>query len=698
MESSNTLRAVSLRLSPLAIPAIILTAAFAGAPTPAWAQLQNDPSGNPSIPDAPAAINQDAEAAQVEEQPAGLDLGPYTLDISLNNAYAAMDLSQLMSIQVESVTGVAEDWFKTPAAIYVIDSSDIANSGLQSLAELLRLSPGMHVGRINAGEWAVSSRGFSNQYANKLQVLIDGREIYEPLFSGVRWRFHDMILDDIDRIEVIRGPGATLWGANAVNGVVNVETKSAKDTQGLYIKQIVGTELRNVTAVRYGAQSGEDTSYRVWGKYTNRDSSAHGGNGGGFDDWDMTYGGFRLDHDGPDNITSTIHGSAYASGRIGEQTTAPGTAPFTSQLLRGDSRAHGGNLVGRVRHDDDTQGWQATAYVDFMEDHSHTGYDQQLFTFNLDWRHHFELNERHALIYGLQYRHNTYDTGSDIRAAFDPASDELNLFTGFIQDTITLVPDRLFMMVGSKFEHNDYTGFEVQPNVRLWWTPSERHTLWTSVSRAIRRPSPLDRTVVNTILPGMGDDIQLLGNPDYKSEDMLAVELGYRVRPSDQLILDTTIFWNSYDDVFSLTNVGNDLVFDNNATAQGYGFEASATWMPNANFELTGSYSLLLLSIEDANTATYENASPKHQFQVRSNYKITDDMTFNTALYYVSPIESVDAYYRLDLGLTWRVNDRLDISVWGQNLLDDSHEEFVGTLTSDTGIDRGAYVQLRYRF
>lgn len=618
------------------------------------------------------------------------------------NIYAEMNLEQLMNIQVESVAGIAQDWFTTPAAIYTIDGEAISRNGHQHLAEVLRMVPGMHVARINSKEWAVSARGFNGQFANKLQVLIDGREVYDPIFAGVRWKFQDLVLDDVKQIEVIRGPGATLWGANAVNGVVNIETKSARQTQGLYLKEVVGTELRNITALRYGGQISEDTHYRVWGKYTSRDAGEPPDGVDEFDDWRIAHGGFRIDHQGTEHTTLTLNGGGFYSDQLGDRFSVPGTAPFSTTTLVGDNLGRGGHLVGRLKRDNpDGSGWTVTTSTDYVGRRTLSGFEEDLFTTNLDWRHHFDLSERQRVIWGAGYRLMHYDTDSEQGISFEPDHDTLHLFSAFVQDTITLKPDRWHFMVGSKFEHNDLSGFEIQPSARLWWTPDERQTFWGAVSRAVRRPSVTDKHINLELFPTGApppNDMARVRGDDVEAENLLAYELGYRRRLTDNLLIDTTVFYNQYDDLIEFESQGFNFTATNDGEAESYGLETAVQWQPARNVHLTGSYSLLRLDARGPDAEDLEAEAPTHQFQIRGDLDVTDDLALHGSLYFVDDVDTIPSYWRLDSGLTWRINNQVDLALWGQNLLDSSHPEFTASSTTATETERSAFLQLRCRF
>ena len=617
------------------------------------------------------------------------------------NPFVELSLEELMNIEVTSVSGVAQSWFQSPAAIYVIDHTDIRRTGHQSLPELLRLVPGMYVGRINANQWAISARGFNSRFSNQLLVLIDGRSAYDSLFSGVFWEFQDSVLEDLDRIEVIRGPGATLWGANAVNGVINVTSKSAKDTQGWYFKNVLGNEERSITALRYGGQINKNVHYRLWAKYANRDEFEDTAGKDTSLDWDLGQGGFRMDIDGADRTTVTVDGRVYETSRLGQAVRSaipPGPSTFT--ISQGDGYSNGGHILVRVRQDtSEDQSWTLQAYYDRFKLTNVDGVQVRRDTVDLDYRRRHVLDKQHDLQWGLGFRYWDDRTRSGLDTSFRPRSKTNGVTTAFIQDTLTLAADELFLMIGSKFEHNEFTGFEFQPSARLSWTPDDRHTFWGAISRSVRTPSRLDdglNLTADFFFPAV-----LAGDPNAESEDLLAFEVGYRARLNNQISIDTTAFYFDYDDLLIVppSNVG---LLTNAGEAESYGAEIAVTWQATNHWHIIASYSYLDLQMHGPVSNASETETPEHQFQIRSYYDISKDLELNTTLYYADNVsgQGVPSFFRLDVGLTWRPSPNLELSVWGQNLLDGSHREFNETFRQPLPIEiqRSVYAQVTLRF
>ena len=396
---------------------------------------------------------------------------------------AEISLDELVNLKVTSVSKKPENLSHAPAAITVITGEDIRRSGATTIAEALRLAPGLEVARQDSVSWAISSRGFNDIFANKLLVLVDGRSVYTPLFSGVYWDVQDTLLEDIDRIEVIRGPGAALWGANAVNGVINITTKTAKETQGGLVTGGGGTEERGFGSVRYGGKINDQSWYRVYAKYFNRDDSAMPAGGPAGDEWDGLRGGFRVDWEhSPPNLL-TLQGDIYSGTEHQRYALATPTPPYSS-LQPQKIQVAGGNLLGRWTHT-----FNEDADLRFQTYYDRTQRELEIFkedrdTFDLDLQLHHPFGERQDIVWGLGYRHtDSYNLKSNFNLSFVPTDRKTEEYSALVQDEISLVRDRLRLTIGSKFEHNDYTGFEIQPSGRLLWTPHPRHSAWASISR-----------------------------------------------------------------------------------------------------------------------------------------------------------------------------------------------------------------------
>jgi iron complex outermembrane receptor protein len=629
---------------------------------------------------------------------------------------SSLSLEELMNVEVTSVSKRPEKLFEAAAAIYVITREDIHRSGVTSIPEALRMAPGLEVGRVDAHNWAITSRGFNDVYANKLQVNIDGRSVYTPLFSGVFWDVQNMFLDDIERIEIIRGPGATLWGANAVNGVINVITRTAKETQGVLIQAGGGTEERAFGGVRYGGQLGANAHYRVYGQYFNRDDSVQPSGARANDGWWMGHGGVRLDWDPSESDLLTFQGDAY-SGRVNQ--TFVVTSPTTpgGQSVETEYVVEGGNALGRWTHAfSEDSALQLQLYYDGTR--RRTAIFQEVRdTVDLDVQQRFALGQRHQFVTGLGYRLSGDDVVNAYPLSFDPDSRTTQLLSAFLQDEITLVDELLRLTLGSKFEHNDFTGFEFQPGARLLWTPHVRHTAWASVSRAVRTPSRAeDDVVINQPGPVPGSVLSIRGDRGFDSEKLIAYEAGYRLQAHARASLSVAAFYNDYDDlrtreagpVIPGIPLVIPVVVANNLKGETYGLELGPLWQVTDWWRLQATYSTLWMNLHrkpgsnDTNSEGAEGRSPHHQATLRSTMDLPGHWTLDGSLRYVDklPNLNIPSYVTLDFRVAWRPIEWLEISVVGQNLLEDQHAEFAPSLirTQPTEIERSVYGQVSLRF
>jgi iron complex outermembrane receptor protein len=647
------------------------------------------------------------------------------------SAFAAEDVDpfalspeQLFQATIMSVSKTPEKLGEAPAAIYVLTSEDIARSGATSIPELLRLVPGVQVARVNSAGWAISVRGFNSTIANKLLVLIDGRSVYDPLFSGVYWDIQDTALEDIERIEVIRGPGASLWGANAVNGVINIITKNAAQTTGLLLSVVAGNQERAIFTARFGGEAGPGVHWRVYGKYLNRSEQQTLAKTDANDDWTAWRGGFRVDSEqNTRGDTFTLQGDAYHSESGQLRNVAQLTPPYMS-LQTDDITAKGGNLLGRwSRALGEDSSLTVQSYVDVTEREQVLLKDRRV-TFDLDAQYLVPALGRHKVIAGLGYRYSVDDLTATPSASFVKSSQAQNLFTGFVQDEITLLPERLFLTLGAKFEDNYFTGFEIQPNARGHWDLDATQTVWASVSRAVRTPSELERNlrIVQAAGPPVGPfplpiSIELIPNPGFYSEELMAYEIGYRRQWTADVLTDISAFYNDYDSLAGIAvqplTVGTDplhfvipLALTNSVKAETYGFEAVANWRAEPNLNFSAGYSLLKMVMYDPpgnpmfSAKSTADQSPQQQFNLRSQWDISPRLALDTTVYYVAPLRAyqINAYWRLDARLGWRLADGLQIDLVGQNLLTESHREFSGaTDTSATRIGRSVFGRLTWR-
>ncbi len=617
-----------------------------------------------------------------------------------------MSIEELMNVEVTTVSKKEGTLFKTPASITVLTSEDIRRSGHQSIPEVLRMVPGVHVAKIDENKWAITARGFNRLYAGKLLVLIDGRTVYTPLYSGVYWDVQDLMLEDVERIEVVKGPGGTLWGANAVNGVINIITKKAKDTQGTLVTGVMGTEEKGTSSLRHGGKLGENAYYRVYSKYFNRDEGLYANGDHANDRSDALREGFRIDWDKSEQDHITLQGDFYdghSSQRV-RLTVPPGGSNYQAD---NNIDVRGLNILTRwTRKYSDSSDMSLQFYYDRTERYA-VNLGESRDTFDIDFQRHFQVADGHNLIWGLGYRHTGDNTDGSYTVSFNPPRSDEELFSVFVQDEITIVDDMLKFIVGTKVEKNDYTDYEFQPSARLLWTPDERNTFWASFTRAISTPSRTyaDMQLIYNSTPQMS----ISGSNHLKSQEVKSYELGYRVKPKDDLFFDFSLFYNEYDHLIATENNPTALttIYDNKIYGETFGTEITVHWQVNENWKLAGGYSFLKMQMHTENSSTNtttasktERSSPQNIFHLNSQLNLRDNLEFNTTLYYVGsvPHYSIPSYTRLDMGLTWHINENMDFSLIGQNLLDRAHPEFGSDSVIATETQRAIFGKLTWRF
>jgi iron complex outermembrane receptor protein len=638
--------------------------------------------------------------------------------------YLDLSLEQLLSAKVVSATKTLETVAQTPAAVYVITSEDIARSGVTSIADALRMAPGVDVAQSSTGTWEINIRGFNKSLADQLLVMIDGRTIYNPLFAGTYWELQNLPLEDIARIEVIRGPGGTLWSANAVNGVINVITKKAQDTQGHLIQAAGGTFQQDLALGQVGAKTSDGSYYRVYAQHLNDGPMRATDGGDAVNSLRDSRTGFRYDQD--DNLT--VSGDAYVN-TTDQLTSVPQvTAPYAT--TQDDAHAsQGANLLAhwKKNYDDGAQ-FSLQSYVDYTSRDQVTLKDQEDI-FDVDAQYNMRAVGPNQFIVGGGYRLTHENIGDTPTLAINPSVNNWNLYNVFAQDKIALVPDRWFLTLGSKLEHNDYTGFEVEPNARLQWFPDNKQTVWTAVSRAVRTPSPLESNLnlnalvfpphtggLNSALPF---EYNLIANPSFHSENVVAYEAGYRNKITPTVSTDVAAFANDYTGLAAQQLVGvatapaggppqYGLLQTEQAnlmTAETYGTEVAADWNVLPTWRLSGSASFLEMYLHLNNDFTNQQAeegeSPQQQYNVRSYWNINDKWSFDTAAYYVGKLPAFDipAYVRVDANLGWNVEPGIQLNFVGQNLLQATHIEYGNTTDLDAAeVPRSFYAKVTCKF
>jgi len=643
-----------------------------------------------------------------------------------------LSLEQLLSLEVTTVSRAPRRLSDTAAAIAVLTAEDIRRSGATSIPEALRLVPGVNVAQISASQWAVSVRGFNGAFANKLLVLLDGRTLYSPSFSGVFWDTQDVVMEDIERIEVIRGPGAAIWGANAVNGVINIISKSARDTHGTMISTLTGTHERTMTSVRQGGRIGE-VDYRIYAKYSDTRSFDQPNGDSAHDAWNMGRAGFRLDWEPSARQSVTILGDLY-SGRFDQYTTLATFEEPVAQIVPGRTDASGGYLLGRWRYQTSpTSEYTAQVFYDRTR-RSTELLGETRDTFDLDIHQRWTGLKGHEIVWGLGYRNtrDSYDQTDSFKV--DPSSRSDQGFSLFFNNDIELIPGTLILTLGTKLEHNDYTGFEIQPSGRLAWLVDARQTLWGAVSRAVRTPSRLERDsaailgIRAPLSPGNETSelplpVASTPNPNLDSERLIAYELGYRVQPARGLSFDIAGFYNVYDRLITgntQTLGSTKIVVDpnglvnadsgNSLKGHSYGFEVVGNWQAAPWWRLQASYSFIKTKLhrddgvtDDPVATLLEGSTPQNQVMLRSMMDLGSNVTFDGVLRYVDalPAQGISDYFGLDLRLAWRPLPNLELALIGRSLLQDHHREFgdVQVLTSaPAAIPRTVLGKITLRF
>ncbi|MBU1054601.1 MAG: TonB-dependent receptor [Proteobacteria bacterium] len=643
-----------------------------------------------------------------------------------------LSIRELMEIEIEITTASrkSQTIANTAAAAFVITQEDIRRSGVTSIPEALRMVPGLQVARIDANKWAISSRGFNSRVSNKLLVLMDGRTLYSPLYTTVFWDIQDTLLEDIDRIEVIRGPGAALWGANAVNGVINIITKNTKDTTGGLISVGAGKEERGFGSFRFGDTLGKNAYYRIFGKYADRDESKYSSGHDAADDWDIYTLGFRTDWN-PTETDSVMFQANNSSADSGAATTVPSLTPPYSTALVEDNNNEGINFLTRwQRILSNTSDMILQLYYDRTKQ-SLSIIGETRNTYDLDFQHRFSPLKDHEIIWGLGYRLTNDKIKPSYSVHIDQKSRTDDLFSAFVQDDIKIFEDSMRLTIGAKFEYKDYIGFEFQPNIRALWTPDKQNSIWAAFSRAVRTPSRGERNarVDFFVLPpgippnssGLPILISNIPNDKLKPEILYAYEIGYRNQISDSISMDITAFYNIYNDLRS-TDADYTAVFfesdplpphlvapislGNDAHGHTYGIEVYGEWQPIAWWKIKPAYSFLHINITKSpsnfSIESLDKAAPRHQISLRSNMDLPMNLELDLWLRYIDdlPVINIDGYCMMDARLGWKPTQNLELSLAGQNIFDNQHKEFNDSVLNlvSTEVERTIYFKVTWHF
>ena len=635
-----------------------------------------------------------------------------------------LSLEQLGDVEITTVSKDPRQVMKTAAAIFVITQEDIRRSGATNIPEALRLAPGVEVARIDADHWSIAIRGLAGQFSKDLLVMIDGRSIYTPLFAGVYWDQQDVVMEDIERIEVIRGPGGTIWGANAVNGVINIITTSSENTHGAMVSLGGGNVDQGIGTVRYGGAIGNDFNYRMYATGSIRGPEYHS-DGDDFDHWRMGQVGFRTDWKSGNQDSFTFQGDTYMAGS-GEISYLPSFSPPAELIETSVASVSGGNLLARWQHTTgEGSDIQIQAYFDRTNRMDLEGGETRD-TFDVDYVQHARIHENHNITWGLGARVSpSHFLQTNPGIYFLPSQQTDSIYSGFLQYELPIVADKLILTAGSKVEHNNFSGWEYEPSVRLLWSLSPTQTIWAAVTRAARTPSRQDEDVSFAILavaepapPSVY--FEVVGNPNAKSEQLIGYEAGYRTQVNRNLYIDFTAFYNNYSGLqgYGPPSIAESddpppvhlffvLPYANIIEGDTLGAEIAPDWKVTHWWQLRGSYSYLDMSLRDNPGYTdvgnllgsYTGSSPHNVTSFQSLFNLPKHFELDATYRYSGrlPAYDVDSYSTADVRLGWHFGEGLDFSVTGQNLLSPYHAEFGGDPGPLVGIKRAAFAKVTWR-
>ena len=649
-----------------------------------------------------------------------------------SNSLMDLSLEELMQVEITTFSRRPTQLARTPAAVFVVSADDITRSGARSIPDVLRMVPGLQVAQLDSSTWAVTARGSNGVYANKLLVLMDGRTLYTPFYSGVYWGLQDTDLSAIDRIEIIRGPGATMWGANAVNGVINIITRKAGADPGGAVSA-VGGNLRTEGQASYAGALG-NVDYRAYFKYFDRDALADTD----YDDWDMLRGGIRMDGTNGTSDQWFLNAEMFTAD-IGESAlTTSVTPPYNQVEIRSRDVDGGFLLAGWTRALSENSGLQLKAYFD-RTDRGGGAPNEVRDTFDIDMQHNFQASDRHNVIWGLSYRLSKDETTGEFVLSLDPASRTQHLLSAFIQDEIRLIGDKLFMTVGTKIERNNFSNhsLEWQPNIRLSWNVTDEQMLWGSVARSVRVPSRIEQaaTIHGAVVPpGTPGNpfpvpfvLTVLGDPDLDTEEVIAYELGYRQQFGETTHIDLAVFYNQYSNLRTIVDrapvcepggvpvPGNPPCFlsaqyvslpvqmENGGDIDTHGLELSVVHRFKSDWSLQASYTYLKSDdIPGSASSAVSQDYPDHQFSLRAAFSPTSTTEMDLWLRYVDELSAQDigSYVTLDARASWKPVPALELSLVGRNLLESRHGEFLQEFneTEPVEVAREAYLELRWHF
>lgn len=633
-----------------------------------------------------------------------------------------MSLQQLAQIEVTTPSKEPEKASHTPAAIYVITGDDIRRSGASSIPEALRLAPGVEVARIDSDKWSIGIRGFGSRLTRDVLVLIDGRTVYTTLLAGTYWEVQNVMLEDVDRIEVIRGPGGAIWGPNAVDGVINIITKKSQDTHGTLVSAGGGNVDQGFMNVRYGGGS-ENLSYRGYGMAYSRGPEYHS-DGQNFDDWRFVQGGFRIDWARSKKESFTFQGDLYDE-LAGERVVAVSYTKPYQQVIDANARLTGGNILAR---------WDRTfragnqveiqAYYD-KANRREPNFEDLRDTFDVDYIHHFQVGERNRLSWGLGGR---FSLGNDVEVVsgltFQPPRRTDHLLTAFVQDEIAIVENKLSLTVGSKFLNTNFAGYEPEPSARLMWTPTRSSSFWAAATHVVRTPSDAEHDFflsgLVTVLPsGEPFFARFNANRNFRPEQMNGYEVGYRQLIGKEFYVDVASFYNHYSDLFSEDITGSPFTedtpapthlllpaqFGNGLMGNTKGVEIAPEWRPRPWWRLRGTYSYLHMTLrkrpgsQDIGTAPIiQGSSPANEATAQSSFDIGAKFSLDLTYRFVSelPKKTIPSYSTADAHFSWQFAKQFGLELVGRNLLQPYHYEYMDDPGPLVGIKREGYIKLAW--
>jgi iron complex outermembrane receptor protein len=650
---------------------------------------------------------------------------------SLANA----SLQDLMSIEVTSVSKTEQKLSQAASAIFVITQDDIARSGARNIPDLLRMVPGVDVAQINASKWAISVRGFNKLFSNSLLVLVDGRSVYTESFGGVFWDQLDMPLEDIERIEVIRGPGGSVWGANAVNGVINIITKKASETKGARVTAGGGTIGQGFGTVQYGGDLKGSTQYRAFMKYSNYGNLPNMVGQSGGDGWHSLLGGFRSDTAVTSRDSLMFQGNLF---KVRESLpTAELPSIFSPAVVPSDisTNISGGFIQGMWKH---AYSEQSNSSLGISYDHyeRNDGLNDGRGTLDVNFQDEYRGLARQQVTWDVEIRRASSYAPGNFTLSFVPPGLTTHLFSMAAQDEIAVIPEQLIVTGGVRMEHNHYTGWNVMPSGRVAWMPKRNQTVWAAISDSVRSPSQVDagfRVNLGSFTPPGGPLflISFLGNPNVDDERLVAYEFGYRAAISDRVSVDLASYYNDYNHLvdyyigtpyFESTPLPPHMVlpFTNENAMHGetHGIEAWTSWKVTNWWTLSPGYAFEAIHMHGITNAgplsvnLAEHSSPTHSAQVRSHVSLPHGFSWDTSSYFAEGLfgynfiegsavpQKISSYTRLDSQLSWQFLEGCRLSIVGQNLVQDHHLEFIDW-TQSTGsnlVKRSAYIEFTARF